>query len=219
MERRILLLRRLGVLSVALTMLLMVLGAWVKANGAGLSCPDWPACYGKLLPPFPSYENGGTWHGQPVLYTQAQELYEWGHRAVVSLLVVPLAAFAIVAVSGKGLRPALRWLPVAAVGLYFFQAFLGAVTVLVGNKPWATTAHLATAVAFLTTQLVATCAAFFAPTAAARPAAEPSRPAPSPMIVQQRAFTGYSWPEPAAAAPAPDPEAVAVPAPTARKGR
>ncbi len=192
MEQRIPLLRRLGLLSVGLTILLMVLGAWVKANGAGLSCPDWPACYGKLLPPFPSYENGGTWHGQPVLYSQAQELYEWGHRAVVSLLFVPLAAFALVAAFGKTLRPALRWLPLAALGLYFFQAFLGAVTVLTGNPPWATTFHLATAVAFLTTQLVATCAAYFAPTAPTR--LEPTTPtAAAPGLVQPRAFTGYTW--------------------------
>ncbi|MCA1819296.1 MAG: heme A synthase [Thermoplasmatota archaeon] len=155
--------RRLGVTCVALTFLLMVLGAWVKANGAGLSCPDWPACYGKMLPPFPSSENGGVWQGHAVGFTQGQELYEWTHRAVVAVILVPVAAFAAVTATARGFRRSLRALPAAAVGIYFLQAGLGAITVVTGNPPWATTLHLATAVAWFGTLLAATCIAFLAP--------------------------------------------------------
>jgi heme A synthase len=183
---RLLWVRRVAVLSVAMTFMLMVLGAWVKANGAGLACPDWPACYGQLLPPFPSVENAGRWthtvDGQtvtdPVVFTQAQELYEWAHRAVVGLLVVPLLTWTILTVR-KGatpLHPALRALPATALGLYVFQAFLGAVTVKVGNAAWATTAHLATAVLFFGTQLVALMFAFLRPQAVPAPAESRPRP-------------------------------------------
>ena len=161
--------RRLAVTCVAMTFMLMVLGAWVKANGAGLACPDWPACYGRFIPPFPSLENGDVYHGEPVQFTQAQELYEWTHRAVVGMLVIPLLAFTI-ATLRKGLHPALRALPATALGLYVFQAFLGAVTVVTGNPPWATTAHLATATLFFGVQVVALMFAFLA----ARPVAAPS---------------------------------------------
>ena len=200
MAGRIFLVRRLGIVAVVMTFMLMVLGAWVKATGSGLSCPDWPTCYGEWLPPFPSWENGGTWthevDGQPVTerigYTQAQVLYEWAHRAVVALIIVPVAAFAWLASRDPSHHPLLRRLPVAAVGIYLLQAGLGAVTVLVGNKPWATTMHLAMAVVWFAVLLTAACVAHLKPYAEARPAAPPPAP-PSPF--------GYTYPGETVAVP------------------
>ena len=175
--QRLLWLRRLSLLCVGMTILLMALGAWVKAKGAGLSCPDWPQCYGEWLPPFPSVENGGTYQGEPVLYTQAQVLYEWAHRAVVSLLLVPLVAFAGVALASKEANPLVRRMAWSALGLYLFQAFLGAVTVVTGNPPWATTMHLLIATVFLTLLVVAATAARLKPLADPAPTpAEPPKP-------------------------------------------
>jgi heme a synthase len=199
MGERILLVRRLGIVCVALTFLLMVLGAWVKATGSGLSCPDWPACYGEWLPPFPSAENGGTWtrevDGRPVTervtYTQAQILYEWAHRAVVGLIIVPVGAFAWLASRGRDHHPLLRRLPLAAVGIYLLQAGLGAVTVLVGNQPWATTMHLAMAVVWFAVLLTATCVAHL------KPYADPPLRQPVPPIIQPAAPArgfGYVYP-------------------------
>jgi len=186
-------LRRLSVLCVAMTILLMGLGAWVKANGAGLACPDWPSCYGSYLPPFPSQENGRLWHGEPVGFSEAQELYEWTHRAVVSLLFVPLATFALLALGTKGINPMLRRLPAGGVLLYVGQAGLGAVTVVTGNPPWATTAHLVTATLFLTTLVSA------AAVARLRPLADPAPEAAAPPKPRAVSFV---YPDEPAAAPA-----------------
>ncbi|HUR63902.1 MAG TPA: COX15/CtaA family protein [Candidatus Thermoplasmatota archaeon] len=179
MDTRLLWVRRLAVISVAMTFLLMLLGAWVKANGAGLACPDWPGCYGSFFPPFPSVENGGAYDGHPVVFTQAQELYEWAHRAVVALIIVPVAALAIAAGFDRRFTKELRALPALAVGIYFLQALLGALTVVTGNPPWATTLHLATAVLWFFTLTVAASFAFLKPLRAAvlRPA---HAPAPQP---------------------------------------
>ncbi|MEO0997087.1 MAG: COX15/CtaA family protein, partial [Pseudomonadota bacterium] len=32
----------------ALTLIVVVLGAWVRLTDAGLGCPDWPGCYGQI---------------------------------------------------------------------------------------------------------------------------------------------------------------------------
>lgn len=189
---RLLWLRRLSLLCVGMTVLLMALGAWVKANGAGLACPDWPRCYGEWLPPFPSQENGGVYEGEPVQYTQAQVLYEWGHRAVVSVLLVPLVAFAVMSRREPTLHPLLRRLPATALGLYLAQAGLGAVTVVTGNPAWATTAHLVLATVFLVTLVVAATVAHVKPlTDAAADAA--SVATPKPRVV------GYVYPDEAKA--------------------
>ena len=35
-----------------LTIVLIALGSYVRATGAGLSCPDWPLCFGRAVPKF-----------------------------------------------------------------------------------------------------------------------------------------------------------------------
>jgi len=109
----------------------LVFGAIVRISGSGMGCGDhWPLCYGHLFPPM----------NRPDL------VVEWTHRLLASILVLTVAAFAVVAwrvraeprVGGRGgvLRAVL--LALAAV---LAAAILGAVTVKLGNTPYATVAH------------------------------------------------------------------------------
>src|ERR1700679_1864237 len=58
---------RWSILLACCTLLLVVAGALVTSRDAGLSVPDWPLSYGKLMPPM----EGGI-------------LYEHGHRMVAT---------------------------------------------------------------------------------------------------------------------------------------
>src|SRR5689334_23402341 len=40
--------RRLALAGLVLCFIVVVLGAYVRLNAAGLGCPDWPGCYGHL---------------------------------------------------------------------------------------------------------------------------------------------------------------------------
>ena len=107
------------------TLLLIVLGALVTSNDAGLSVPDWPTSFGSLykIPPMV----GGV-------------KYEHGHRMFaefVGLLIIVMAVWTQRVEQRKWMK-ALGWIALAAV---IGQGVLGGLTVLF-FLPWAiSTAH------------------------------------------------------------------------------
>jgi heme a synthase len=124
---------RFAVFTASCTFLLLIAGALVTSNDAGLSVPDWPLSYGSLTPPMV----GGIF-------------YEHGHRmiaAFVGLLSIILA----VRLWRSDSRRWVRWLGVAAVGVVIAQGILGGVTVLFFLPPPVSAAHATLAQIFFCT--------------------------------------------------------------------
>jgi heme a synthase len=138
-EQKVQLLRRLAWSMAVLTLFLMALGSATRVMNAGLSCPDWPLCYGTLVP-----------HRQMNL----QVFLEWFHRLVASSLGI--LAIALAALSWLYRQQLPRWLPIAAsfsLALVIFQGVLGGLTVTELLRFDIVTAHLGTGLAFFATLL------------------------------------------------------------------
>ena len=134
-------------LAALLTFVLIVLGATVRATNSGLSCPDWPTCYGNWLPlPGSIPEDAG--------YAYYQVMLEWVHRLIAGVFLGPLVlVVAWLALRHREERPGLGAGAALLVVLLVIQAGLGGVTVLDQNSPWSVALHLGTALLVLSMTL------------------------------------------------------------------
>ena len=136
--------RRLVYAAVALTFIVVVVGAYVRLQDAGLGCPDWPGCYGHLVGvPAGSAELASAAQSFPQRPVESHKAWkEMFHRYIagtLGLLLVAIMATAWIRRRGTGESP---WLPTAIVGLIAVQATLGKWTVTMLLKPVIVTLHL-----------------------------------------------------------------------------
>jgi heme A synthase len=119
--------------SVAWTLALLWLGSLVHATESSLACPDWPTCFGTMVPEM----TGGVF-------------WEHLHRLVAGglLLMWGLATW----LAHKEVPTERRWIfhaSVAGLALLLVQSLFGGLTVIFRLPDWISTTHLALALSFL----------------------------------------------------------------------
>jgi heme a synthase len=137
---RITSLRRLVWKIAIATWLLMAVGSATRVMNAGLACPDWPLCYGQLV---------------PSQQMNLQVFLEWFHRADAG--AIGLSALWLVFQSWYHRQQLPSWLPWAsslALLLILLQGGLGALTVTELLRFDLVSAHLGTALIFFCTLLI-----------------------------------------------------------------
>jgi len=110
--------------SSVITWILISFGAFVRLNGAGLACPDWPLCYGEVVPD-PVYE---IW-------------LEVGHRYLAGVLMILIFIFMYMSFMYKDIRR-YRTISIWAFSIVLVQAVFGGLTVLLRLHPYSVTFHL-----------------------------------------------------------------------------
>ena len=157
------------------TLLLMAVGSATRVMNAGLACPDWPLCYGQLV---------------PTQQMNLQVFLEWFHRLDAAL--IGLSTLSLVGSAWWFRRQLPHWLPWAttfALGLILVQGALGAFTVTELLRFDIVTAHLGTALLFFITLL--SIGTYLLPTPLAIPSATtPLLPLTAAILVYIQSIIG-----------------------------
>ena len=134
---------RLAWIAAAFALVVIVFGAFVRLSYAGLSCPDWPTCYGQIT--WPAHANeiasaNAAFPDRAVDTTRAWR--EQVHRFLAGGLILTTFALAIWAWRRRVDLGSLARVPLAAAGFILFQALLGMWTVTWKLKPIVVMGHL-----------------------------------------------------------------------------
>jgi len=147
MQNNLKLFKILSFLSVVLGILIICqisLGASIRLTGSGLSCPDWPLCYGLWLP-----IKSKLILIDEVNYEYYQIMLEWLHRLNAALFIVPitiLVSFLTIKISKNKNINKLAYLVLLVL---FLQGLMGGFTVIDKNSPWSVAVHLGLALILL----------------------------------------------------------------------
>lgn len=129
-------------LAIFLALFVVMLGAYTRLTNAGLGCPDWPGCYGRLILPSTSSELNDAQHHYPQIPIESRKAWtEMAHRyAAGTLGILIFTIGGSVLLFSRCRAP--KTVPLLLILLVVFQAILGMWTVTLKLLPAVVMAHL-----------------------------------------------------------------------------
>lgn len=136
---------KLTKLAFAMAFVVVTLGALTRLLDAGLGCPDWPGCYGQVIPPSAEEHH---------LVEESKAWMEMIHRYVASALGLVILVIAIAVQSTSNISNKIKWLSRFLLLLVIVQGLFGMWTVTLKLLPQIVTLHLLGGMAVLATLLL-----------------------------------------------------------------
>jgi len=135
-------LKRLTFIAFILALIVVTLGALTRLLDAGLGCPDWPGCYGQLIPPEQHPETA-------TLFDSSKAWMEMIHRYIAGFLGLLILTLTKKKKKTATVSPKIRWLSRGILVLVIVQALFGMWTVTMQLLPQIVTLHLLGGMALL----------------------------------------------------------------------
>lgn len=165
--------QKLAIAALISLLVLMFAGAIVRVTGAGMGCPDWPTCWGCLIPPtkleqvdftklpIERFQKKAERMGRdPASITVESLRQDFNPRHVWTeflnrLASLPVGFFALATfIAGfwqRKKRPMIFWMAFTSLAVVLINAWMGARVVYSGLSPGVLTTHLALAMSLLGT--------------------------------------------------------------------
>ncbi|WP_435399630.1 COX15/CtaA family protein [Halomonas sp. RA08-2] len=138
-RRRLRWLKALSLVGVVFTVAVILVGVFTRLVDAGLGCPDWPGCYGRLVVPD---ESRAMAHTPEAPLETFQAWVEMVHRYVASALGLLVIALVVLGAPLRR-RPDYPWgVSLALLAVILVQGAFGAFTVTLKLWPQVVTLHL-----------------------------------------------------------------------------
>lgn len=148
--------QRLALLTIAATIVLVMVGGIVRMTGSGMGCPDWPHCFGQWIPPTDisqlpdDYKTRFAVQGREIATFDAFKTWvEYGNRLVgvlIGFFIIgtTVAAFPLRKFDKRIFRLSL-W---ALIGV-LFEGWLGSKVVSTDLAVWVVTIHMVVALVII----------------------------------------------------------------------
>ncbi|QJD30230.1 COX15/CtaA family protein [Methylococcus geothermalis] len=147
---------RIGIITIAAVYFLIMVGGIVRASGAGMGCPDWPTCFGRLIPPTDESQLPANYHEiyaergyADTRFNPVKTWTEYVNRLIgVSIGLLIMVTLYRSLAFWKTDR-AVTWLALTVFLAVGFQGWLGSAVVASNLRPVMITAHMLTAFAIV----------------------------------------------------------------------
>lgn len=152
--------RRIGRVSVGVVLFLILVGGIVRSTGSGMGCPDWPKCFGLLVPPSEVSEIPAAFFEkhpdyQAIEFNAFQTWTEYLNRLVGALVGLVVFVTALLSLGYFRRDKRIPALSILAVLLTGFEAWLGKLVVDQNLAGGMVTIHMLVAMIILATLITA----------------------------------------------------------------